>query len=216
MEVKSNLRQIIVYNAPTSGYYTVDMPGAEGPITVAGNSGVLVANSLKGFFPDFEFVYENDPSYIYDARKGYRVHERQADDRALIDAALVRLEHTLYEARRKIIQADDEGREPVYNTIIAEVAAAFDAADRYFWRYEVKHKAEAAKAKAHPLNSKKTSSDYDGDESSINDKEYADWLRKYKPAMKDLPFGVGYGYITDMKDINKVLKEIEKAFNKKP
>lgn len=216
MEVKSNLRQIVVYNAPTPCYYTVNIPGAEGPITVAGNSGPTVANSLKGLFPDFDFIYEKDPSYIYDVKKECLVHERQADDRALIDAALVRLEQTLYEARRKIIQADDEGREPVYNTIIADVAAAFNAADRYFWLYEVKHKAEAARAKARPLDWKKTSSDYDGDKSVADDKDYADWLHKYKPVMKDLPFGVGYGYVTDMKDINKVLKEIEKAFYKKP
>ena len=66
MEVKSNLRQIVVYNAPTPCYYTVNIPGAEGPITVAGNSGPTVANSLKGLFPDFDFPDTDEPELQFD------------------------------------------------------------------------------------------------------------------------------------------------------
>jgi hypothetical protein len=64
MEVKSNFRQVTVYDAPTKGHYTVMMPQAEGPITVSGATGIAVAKQLGSLFPEYQFIYEKDSSYM--------------------------------------------------------------------------------------------------------------------------------------------------------
>ena len=95
MEAKSNLRQVTVYDALSAGNYNVMMPKAEGPITVSGVNGVAVAKQLASLFPEYEFIYEKDRSYIYDAKVDRLVRDKEASDLALVSNGVTLLELSL-------------------------------------------------------------------------------------------------------------------------
>ncbi len=218
MEVKSNFRQIIVFDAPTKGYYTADLPEAEGPVTVAGFNGISVAKQLTALFPQYQFIYQKDPSYVYDVKVDRAVQSRDASEHALISNGLAILETACHEVRRELILAEDEKRAPQYSELVAKIVSAFNTADKYFWIVEDrerKPKAPAAKSAFPGLRSPvwtKASSDYDGDDWKVTDKEI--W-GKQKPkgvTSYNLPFGVGYAFDGDINDIDKLTKELEAIF----
>lgn len=218
MESKSNFRQLTVYDAPTKGYYTVDLPEAEGPVTVAGFNGIAVAKQLSTLFPGYQFIYEKDSAYIYDAKVDRLVRDREASQHALISNGLALLEETCYQIRRELTLAEDEKRTPEYTELTTKLVSAFNSADKYFWILESREgKPKAAPAKSPDPKLKlrppvwpKPSSDYDGD---------ADWTSKYHKDIiakgltkHTLPFGVGYSFDGDINDIEKLTKELEGIF----
>lgn len=218
MEVKSSVRQVTVFDAPTAGSFTVKMPDAEGFMTVSGPTGYVVAKQLKGLFPDYEFIYEKDASYIWDTETDRLVRDKVASKTALFDAGTALLEQTLHQIRREINIALDENRQPDYQAYIDRITSAFGTADKYFWILEGRlaaPKTATAKPvgpapKVRPPQWPKPSSDYDAD---------ADWKSKYykdilaKGLTKHtLPFGVGYSFDGDINDIEKLTKELEAIF----
>ena len=222
METNSNFRQITVYDAPTQGYYTVDLPEAEGPITVAGTNGIAVAKQLSTLFPGYQFIYEKDTAYVYDAKVDRLVRDREASQHALISNGLGLLEEACYQVRRELNTAEDEGRIPQYTDLVAKILSAFNAADRYFWILEGRYpqtKSQKTKSPFFDLRPPvwtKTSSDYDGDDSKATDritdkniigKQKINGVTSYK-----LPFGVGYAFDGDINDIEKLTKELETLF----
>ena len=202
MEVKST-RQVTVYDAPTAGCYTVLMPYAQEPMTVSAPSGYVAVKQLGSLFPDCEFIYAKDASYIWDTDADRLVRDKVASDAALYNAGTALLEQAIHVSRREINSALDESRKPDYFACIQRIIAAFNTADKYFWILEGrqdKPKASPAKSPDLKLNVRppqwtkpsseypKPSSDYDGD---------ADWTSKYykdiiaKGLTKHtLPFGV--------------------------
>jgi len=226
MEVKSNFRQIIVFDAPTKGYYTADLPEAEGPVTVAGFNGISVAKQLTALFPQYQFIYQKDPSYVYDVKVDRAVQSRDASEHALISNGLAILETACHEVRRELILAEDEKRAPQYSELVAKIVSAFNTADKYFWIVEDrerKPKAPAAKSAFPGLRSPiwtKQSSDYEGDKTNeMRNKDVCckqqDPCCKQKPTgwiTTKLPFGVGYAFDGDINDIDKLTKELEAIF----
>ena len=217
MEVKSSVRQVTVFDAPTAGSFTVKMPDAEGFMTVSGPTGYVVAKQLKGLFPNYEFIYEKDASYIWDTEVDRLVRDKVASKTALFNAGTALLEQTLHQIRREINIALDENREPDYQTYIDRIASAFGTADKYFWILEGRLATSKATAKpagptpsVRPPQWTKPSSDYDGD---------ADWTSKYRKDIiakgltkHNLPFGVAYSFDGDINNIEKLTKELEGIF----
>jgi hypothetical protein len=220
MEIKFNT-QVTVFDAPTTGFYTVRIPDMDNFMTVRGPNGIAVANQLTALFPTYQFVYEKDKSYVYDAAAERLVKDREASAKALFDSGTILLEQTLQGIRREINIALDEDKEPDYRAHIDTLARAFGEADRYFWILEnrsgrARVAAPAPTPKTNPSRSPKSEYDYDGDRWDPKKwKHYKDIIANGF-TKEPLPFGVGYGYVTDMKDIDKVLKQIEEAFAKKP
>jgi len=218
MEVKSNFRQLTVYDAPTKGYYTVDLPEAEGPVTVAGTNGIAVAKQLSTLFPDYQFIYEKDSAYMYDSKVDRLVRTHEASEQALFSTGLTMLETTCYQIRRELDIAADENRTPQYSELVAKIVSAFNTADKYFWILEDrerKPKAPAAKSAFPGLRSPvwtKGSSDYDGDDSKITDKNIWGNQKLKGVTSYKLPFGVGYAFDGDINDIEKLTRELETVF----
>jgi len=214
MEVKSNFRQIIVFDAPTKGYYTADLPEAEGPVTVAGFNGISVAKQLTALFPQYQFIYQKDPSYVYDVKVDRAVQSRDASEHALISNGLAILETACHEVRRELTLAEDEKRAPQYSELVAKIVSAFNTADKYFWIVEDRErKPKAQKAKSpfsdlRPPVWPKGSSDYDGDDSKITDKNIWGNQKLKGVTSYKLPFGVGYAFDGDINDIDKLTKEL--------
>lgn len=214
MEVKSNFRQIIVFDAPAKGYYTADLPEAEGPVTVAGFNGISVAKQLTALFPQYQFIYQKDPSYVYDVKVDRAVQSRDASEHALISNGLAILETACHEVRRELILAEDEKRAPQYSELVAKIVSAFNAADKYFWIAEDRErKPKTQKAKSpfsdlRPPAWPKGSSDYDGDDSKITDKNIWGNQKLKGVTSYKLPFGVGYAFDGDINDIDKLTKEL--------
>jgi hypothetical protein len=219
MEVKST-RQVTVYDAPTRGSYTLLMPHAQEPMTVSAPTGYVAAKQLASLFPDCEFIYEKDSSYVWDSSLDRLVRDKIASNAALFNAGTALLEQTLHNIRREINVALDENRQPDYVAYIDRIASAFNTADRYFWILEGRQskpkatvppqKTAAPAPKVRSPEWPKRSSDYDGD---------ADWTSKYykdiiaKGLTKHtLPFGVGYSFDGDINDIEKLTKELEALF----
>jgi hypothetical protein len=218
MEVNTNFRQVTVYDAPTKGHYTVMMPQAEGPITVSGATGIAVAKQLGSLFPEYQFIYEKDSSYMYDSKVDRLVRTHEASEQALLSTGLTMLETTCYQIRRELDIAADEKRAPEYSELIAKIVSAFNTADKYFWIVEDRErKPKTQKAKStfsdlRPPVWPKGSSDYDGDDSKITDKNiWGNQKLKGFTATK-LPFGVGYAFDGDINDIDKLTKELEAIF----
>ena len=221
--------QVIIYDGPTHGSYSLTLPHQAEAMIVSGSSGTAVAKQLATLWPEFSFVYDRDPSLVWDTKLDRFVRDRDASVPALFDAGTTFLERTLYSARKEINKALDEGREPDYATHISEIVRAFAYADRYFWIAETRAKAEsvkkpASKLNVRPPNFNKTSADTDGDypgqDKTPRDAYHKDiwgnkdiWTKMFTEGQ--LPFGVGYGYITDEKDIDKLLKQIEGILGKK-
>ena len=220
MEVKSTVRQVTVYDTPTPGSYTLLMPHAQEPITVSAPSGYLAAKQLASLFPDCEFIYEKDSSYVWDSSLDRLVHDKIASNAALFNAGTALLEQTLHNIRREINVALDENRQPDYVACIDRIASAFNTADRYFWILEGRQskpkatvppqKTAAPAPKVRPPEWPKPSSDYDAD---------ADWTSKHRKDIigkgltkHTLPFGVGYSFDGDINDIEKLTKELEGIF----
>jgi len=218
MEVKSNFRQVTVYDAPTKGHYTVMMPQAEGPITVSGANGIAVAKQLGSLFPEYEFIYEKDRSYIYDAKVDRLVRDKEASDLALVSNGVSLLETACYAVRRELTIAADENRTPNYVDLIDKIISAFNEADRYFMIAETKADKPKVKkgyspfADLRPPVWPKGSSDYDGDDSKITDKNIWGNQKLNGVTSYKLPFGVGYAFDGDIKDIEKLTKELETLF----
>lgn len=225
MEVKSSVRQVTVFDAPTAGSFTVKMPDAEGFMTVSGPTGYVVAKQLKGLFPDYEFIYEKDASYIWDTSVDRLVRDKVASKAALFNAGTALLEQTLHQIRREINIALDENREPDYQAYIDRITSAFGTADRYFWILEGRLAApNTTNAKpvgpapsVRPPVWPKPSSEYSKPSSDYN--EDADWTSKYykdiiaKGLTKHtLPFGVAYSFDGDINNIEKLTKELEGIF----
>lgn len=218
METKSNYRQITVFDAVTAGHYSVMMPQAEGPITVSGANGIAVAKQLASLFPEYEFIYEKDRSYIYDAKVDRLVRDKEASELALVSNGVALLETACYAVRRELTIAADENRTPNYVDLISKILSAFNEADRYFMIAENKEdKAKAQKAKTmfsdlRPPAWPKGSSDYNGDDSKITDKNIWGNQKLKGVTSYKLPFGVGYAFDGDINDIEKLTKEIETVF----
>jgi len=218
MEVKSNFRQLTVYDAPTKGYYTVDLPEAEGPVTVAGTNGIAVAKQLSTLFPDYQFIYEKDSAYIYDAKVDRLVPNRLASNHALISNGVALLEEACYQIRRELTLAEDEKRTPQYTELTAKLISAFNAADKYFWILEGReNQTKSQKIKTmfsdlRPPDWSKGSSDYDGDDSKITDKNIWGNQKLKGVTSYKLPFGVGYAFDGDINDIEKLTRELETVF----
>lgn len=219
MEVKST-RQVTVYDAPTRGCYTLLMPHAQEPMTVSAPSGYVAAKQLTSLFPDCEFIYEKDGSYIWDSKADRLVRDRDASAAALYNAGTALLQQAIFTNGREIDKALDENREPDYLAAIDQIVSAFSTADKYFWILEGRQgkpkttvpppKTAAPAPKVRPPQWPKPSSDYDAD---------ADWTSKYykdiiaKGLTKHtLPFGVGYSFDGDINDIEKLTKELEAIF----
>ena len=220
MESKSTVRQVTVYDAPTRGCYTLLMPHAQEPMTVSAPSGYVAAKQLAGLFPDCEFIYAKDPSYIWDTEADRLVRDKVASDAALYNVGTALLEQALHASRREINSALDESRQPDYLACIERIVSAFSQADKYFWTLEGRQgkpkatipppKTPAPEYKVRPPQWPKPSSDYDAD---------ADWTSKhYKDIIAKgltkhtLPFGVGYSFDGDINDIEKLTKELEAIF----
>lgn len=219
MEVKST-RQVTVYDTPTRGSYSLLMPHAQEPITVSAPSGYVAAKQLASLFPDCEFIYEKDSSYVWDSNSDRLVRDKLASNAALYNAGGTLLEQAMFANRADINRALDENREPDYVACIERIVSAFSTADKYFWILEGRQgkpkatvpppKTPAPAPKVRPPQWPKSSSDYDGD---------ADWTSKYykdiiaKGLTKHtLPFGVGYSFDGDINDIEKLTKELEAIF----
>ena len=217
MEAKST-RQVTVYDTPTRGCYTLLMPHAQEPITVSAPTGYLAAKQLASLFPDCEFIYEKDNSYIWDSKADRLVRDRDASAAALYNAGTALLDATIHRNRKEINCALDENREPDYLAAIQEIVSAFSTADKYFWILEGRQnkpkislqKTPSSSSKVRPPEWPKSSSDCDGD---------SDWKSKYyKDIMANgltkhnLPFGVGYSFDGNIKDIDSLTKELEAIF----
>lgn len=218
METKSNYRQITVFDTVTAGHYSVMMPQAEGPITVSGANGIAVAKQLASLFPEYEFIYEKDRSYIYDAKVDRLVRDKEASELALVSNGVALLETACYAARRELTIAQDENRIPNYVDLIDKIISAFNEADRYFVIAEGKEanpkvkKAYSPFADLRPPVWPKGSSDYDGDNSKITDKNIWGNQKLKGVTSYKLPFGVGYAFDGDINDIEKLTKELETVF----
>ena len=220
MEVKSTVRQVTVYDTPTPGSYTLLMPHAQEPMTVSAPSGYVAAKQLASLFPDCEFIYAKDPSYIWDTEADRLVRDKVASNAALYSTAIAFLQQAIFTNGKEIDKALDDNRQPDYLAAIDQIVSAFSTADKYFWILEGRKgkpkatvpppKTPAPAPKVRPPEWPKPSSDYDGD---------ADWTSKYykdiiaKGLTKHtLPFGVGYSFDGDIKDIDKLTKELEAIF----
>ena len=218
METKSNYRQITVFDTVTAGHYSVMMPQAEDPITVSGANGIAVAKQLASLFPEYEFIYEKDRSYIYDAKVGRLVRDKEASELALVSNGVGLLETVCHAARRELALAQDENRTPNYVDLIDKIISAFNEADRYFVIAEAKADKPKIKNSHSPFSDlrppvwPKGSSDYDGDDSKVTDKEIWGKQKLKGVTSYKLPFGVGYAFDGDINDIEKLTKELETLF----
>jgi hypothetical protein len=227
MEVNTRRPQIIIFDAPTVGSYTVHLPNTDRPMTVSGQHFATVLRELSSLFPEYHFVYEKDPSLIYDAKADRLLNFRDASKHALINNGIALLEAACYEARRELTLAEDEKRTPQYTDLTAKIISAFMTADKYFWILEGgrKDNSKAAPAKSgfsgvRPPVWTKQSSDYDGDKTNeMRNKDVCckqqDPCCKQKPTgwtTTKLPFGVGYAFDGDINDIDKLTKELEAIF----
>ena len=220
MESKSTTRQVTVYDTPTPGSYTLLMPYAQEPITVSAPSGYVAAKQLAGLFPDYEFIYEKDSSYVWDSKADRLVRDRDASPAALYHTGIALLQQAIFTNGKEIDKALDENRQPDYLAAIDQIISAFSAADKYFWILEGRQgkpkatvpppKTPAPAPKVRPPQYPKPPSDYNAD---------ADWKSKYykdilaKGLTKHtLPFGVGYSFDGDINDIEKLTKELEAIF----
>lgn len=220
MEVKSTVRQVTVYDTPTPGSYTLLMPHAQEPITVSAPSGYLAAKQLASLFPDCEFIYEKDGSYIWDSKADRLVRDRDASAAALYNAGIALLQQAIFTNGKEIDKALDDNRQPDYLAAIQEIVNAFSTADKYFWILEGRQgkpkatvapqKTPVSAPKVRPPQWPKTSFDYDGDR---------DWTSKHHKDIigkgltkHTLPFGVGYSFDGDINDIEKLTKELEGIF----
>ena len=225
MEVKSTVRQVTVYDAPTAGLYTLLMPHTQEPMTVSAPTGYVAAKQLASLFPDCEFVYEKDGSYVWDSSADRLVRDKVASSLALYTAGTVLLEQAIFANRREMDKAADENRQPDYVACIDRIASAFSTADRYFWILEDRQgkpkaphtKSPESKLNVRPPQWSKPSSDYpkpsadsDGD-SDWTSKYYKDIIAKGLTKHR-LPFGVGYSFDGDINDIQKLTKELEGIF----
>jgi len=224
MEVNTRRPQIIIYDAPTVGCYTVHLPNTDRSMTVSGKHFAIVLRELCSLFPEYHFVYEKDPSLIYDAKADRLLDFRDASKHALISNGIALLEAACYEARRELTLAEDEKRTPQYTELTGKIISAFMTADKYFWTLEGvrrdKPKIDLNKPAVRPPVWTKQSSDYDGDNTNeMRNKDVCckqqDPCCKGKPkgwVKTNLPFGVGYGFDGDINDIEKLTKELEAIF----
>jgi len=193
-------------------------------MTVSGKHFATVLRELCSLFPEYHFVYEKDPSLIYDAKADRLLDFRDASKHALISNGIALLELACYEARRELTLAEDEKRTPQYTELTAKIISAFMTADKYFWILEGGRKdklnAQTPKPVVRPPVWPKASSDYDGDKTNeMRNKDVCckqqDPCCKQKPTgwiKTNLPFGIGYGFDGDINDINKLTKELEAIF----
>ena len=219
MEVKST-RQVTVYDTPTRGSYTLLMPHAQEPITVSAPSGYVAAKQLAGLFPDCEFIYEKDASYVWDSKADRLVRDKDASPAALYHTGIALLQQAIFTNGKEIDKALDENRQPDYLAAIDQIISAFSTADKYFWILEGRQgkpkatvpppKTAAPAPKVRPPQWPKPSSDYNADD---------DWTSKYRKDIlakgltkHTLPFGVGYSFDGDINDIEKLTKELEAIF----
>jgi hypothetical protein len=216
MEVNNTRPQIIIFDAPTVGSYTVHLPNTDRPMTVSGQHFATVLRELSSLFPEYHFVYEKDPSLIYDAKADRLLNFRDASKHALINNGIALLEAACYEARRELTLAEDEKRTPQYTDLTAKIISAFMTADKYFWILEGarrdKPKTDFNKPTVRPPVWPKGSSDYDGDDSKITDKNIWGNQKLKGVTSYKLPFGVGYSFDGDINDIDKLTKELEAIF----
>jgi hypothetical protein len=216
MEVNTRRPQIIIYDAPTVGCYTVHLPNTDRPMTVSGQHFATVARELSSLFPEYHFVYEKDPSLIYDAKADRLLNFRDASKHALITSGIALLETACYEVRRELTLAEDEKRTPQYTDLTGKIISAFMTADKYFWTLEGarrdKPKIDLNKPAVRPPVWPKGSSDYDGDDSKITDKNIWGNQKLKGVTSYKLPFGVGYAFDGDINDIDKLTKELEAIF----
>ena len=220
MESKSKV-QITVYDAPKQpGYYTVVVPGRE-ELTVAGANGIAVAKQLSTLFPDYQFIYEKDTSYIYDIKVDSLVPYRQASPHALLMNGIAKIETACYEARRELTLAEDEKRTPNYAALVGEIVSAFNSADKYFWIAENPTSAKKNRIfdDLRPPSWTKKSSDTDGDYPygkvpKDYDKNTMCNENSKKYTTFKVPFGVGYAFDGDINDIEKLTKQLETIFSK--
>lgn len=232
MEVNVNVNnirpQIVIYDATTKGLYTLQLPNTDCPITVSGRSFVAVLKELSSLFPEYHFVYEKDPSLIYDAKADRLLDFRDASKSALINNGIALLEEACYQTRRELTLAQDEKRTPNYNDLTASIVSAFNTADKYFWILEQGRQSKpkatvpppAPALKVRSPQWPKPSSDYDGDRANnLRNKDACckqqDPCCKQKPkgwTTTTLPFGVGYAFDGNINDIDKLTKELEAIF----
>ena len=230
MEVKSTVRQVTVYDTSTPGSYTLLMPHAQEPITVCAPSGYLAAKQLTSLFPDCEFIYEKDSSYVWESSLDRFVRDKVASPDALYNTGITLLQQAIFTNRTDISRALDDNREPDYLAAIDQIVNAFGIADKYFWILECRQgkpkanvppqKTATPAPKVRPPQWPKPSSDYDGDRTNeIRNKDVCckqqDPCCKQKPnswTTTTLPFGVGYAFDGDINDIEKLTKELEGIF----
>ncbi len=216
MEVNTTRPQIVIFDAPTKGCYIVHLPNTDRPMTVSGQHFATVLRELSSLFPEYHFVYEKDPSLIYDAKADRLLNFRDASKHALITSGIALLETACYEVRRELTLAEDEKRTPQYTELTAKIISAFMTADKYFWTLEGarrdKPKADLNKPAVRPPVWPKGSSDYDGDDSKITDKNIWGNQKLKGVTSYKLPFGVGYAFDGDINDIDKLTKELEAIF----
>jgi hypothetical protein len=216
MEVNTTRPQIVIFDAPTKGCYIVHLPNTDRPMTVSGQHFATVLRELSSLFPEYHFVYEKDPSLIYDAKADRLLNFRDASKHALITSGIALLETACYEVRRELTLAEDEKRTPQYTELTAKIISAFMTADKYFWTLEGarrdKPKTDFNKSAVRPPVWPKGSSDYDGDDSKITDKNI--WCNQKLKGVTSykLPFGVGYAFDGDINDIEKLTRELETVF----
>jgi hypothetical protein len=233
MEVNTRRPQIIIFDAPTKGCYIVHLPNTDRPMTVSGQNFATVTRELSSLFPEYYFVYEKNPSLIYDAKADCLVDFRDASKHALIMSGCALLETACYEVRRELTLAEDEQRIPQYTELTAKIISAFMTADKYFWTLEGARKDKSKINLNKPATKSgfpglgirppvwpKASSDYDGDNTNeMRNKDVCckqqDPCCKQKPTgwtTTKLPFGVGYAFDGDINDIDKLTKELEAIF----
>jgi hypothetical protein len=216
MEVNTTRPQIVIFDAPTKGCYIVHLPNTDRPMTVSGQHFATVLRELSSLFPEYHFVYEKDPSLIYDPKADRLLNFRDASKHALITSGIALLETACYEVRRELTLAEDEKRTPQYTELTAKIISAFMTADKYFWTLEGarrdKPKTDLNKPAVRPPVWPKGSSDYDGDDSKITDKNIWGNQKLKGVASYKLPFGVGYAFDGDINDIDKLTKELEAIF----
>jgi hypothetical protein len=224
MEVNTTRPQIVIFDAPTKGCYVVHLPNTDRPMTVSGQHFATVLRELSSLFPEYHFVYEKDPSLIYDAKADRLLNFRDASKHALITSGIALLETACYEVRRELTLAADEKRTPQYTDLTGKIISAFMTADKYFWTLEGarrdKPKIDLNKPAVRPPMWTKQSSDYDGDKTNeMRNKNVC--CKQQDPCCKEkptgftatkLPFGVGYTFDGDINDIDKLTKELEAIF----
>ena len=226
MEVKST-RQITVYDAPTRGCYTLLMPHAQEPMTVSAPSGYVAAKQLAGLFPDCEFIYAKDASYVWESSLDRFVRDKIASPAALYNTGIAFLQQAIFTNGKEIDKALDDNRQPDYLAAIDQIVSAFSTADKYFWILEGRQgkpkatvppqKTAAPATKVRSPEWPKPSADYPKPSSDYN--EDTDWTSKYRKDIlakgltkHTLPFGVGYSFDGDINDIEKLTKELEAIF----